>query len=463
MHPERGYEAKITYEGEAQYPDTPGYVASPYGPPEPLRPGFDKFKRESLLSEAGAGESKRRDARKVEIEFSNNDHKHHHDHGHDHHHDHDHDHHHDHAHHDKTEESEDLVASSSKIDVNDNEDLRIEREAPKVTKPSKKVESGNDKKVLKEKKIKKERVVEKKTDEEDERDDEKSSNEFYDTDHSPQAEPLSLRQNTKPRNNAKKKEARVEYRPEDFISAQPAVPVIATTSATPVANKQEDTVVFVPFIYEAVPTLKLHEEEEVENNLDLATIAVPRREENILDDVYTETQNSGGQGKKSASSNIEFAISLDPELPVVEFLETPVLSARGAAAAAAGPGIQIELVSPPSSGPAATADNRLREKNHQKRKIDIKDYHKTPELFDPYVYLLKQDYPTLYRSQLRSLGPNEYEPLYQTIFEEVSSSPAPAPRAAVYREPQYLPVQSHAPSVRRARRRVSVPRNVPSL
>ena len=78
MHPERGYEAKITYEGEAQYPDSPGYVPSPYGPPEPLRPGFDKFKRESsLFSEDGYGseDGSKRKARKVEISFSNNDKK----------------------------------------------------------------------------------------------------------------------------------------------------------------------------------------------------------------------------------------------------------------------------------------------------------------------------------------------------------------------------------------------------
>ena len=55
-------------------------MASPYGPPEPLRPGYEKFKRDSaaaaasLLAETGDGSetAKKRDARKVEINFSNN-------------------------------------------------------------------------------------------------------------------------------------------------------------------------------------------------------------------------------------------------------------------------------------------------------------------------------------------------------------------------------------------------------
>jgi len=51
VHPEQGYQAKVTYSGTAQYPDTPDYVPSAYGPPEPIRPGFSKFKRQSKVEE----------------------------------------------------------------------------------------------------------------------------------------------------------------------------------------------------------------------------------------------------------------------------------------------------------------------------------------------------------------------------------------------------------------------------
>ena len=69
----RGYEAKVSYEGTAQvklnlkyekndkcdafkkmtkiyvlqYPDSPDFVPSPYGPPEPVKQGERKFKRQS--------------------------------------------------------------------------------------------------------------------------------------------------------------------------------------------------------------------------------------------------------------------------------------------------------------------------------------------------------------------------------------------------------------------------------
>ena len=64
VHPVRGYEAKVSYEGTAQvwllqkcrkvfdkyflqYPDSPDFVPSPYGPPEPVKQGERKFKRQS--------------------------------------------------------------------------------------------------------------------------------------------------------------------------------------------------------------------------------------------------------------------------------------------------------------------------------------------------------------------------------------------------------------------------------
>jgi len=50
VHPEKGYNAKVTYEGTASYPDVPeGYKASAYGPLEPIRQPDKVFKRQSPL------------------------------------------------------------------------------------------------------------------------------------------------------------------------------------------------------------------------------------------------------------------------------------------------------------------------------------------------------------------------------------------------------------------------------
>lgn len=460
MHPERGYEAKITYEGEAQYPDSPGYVPSPYGPPEPLRPGFDKFKRESsLFSEDGDGseDGSKRKARKVEISFSNNDKKKV-----------DHHHHHHHDHHDLP--SEVLIASPTKINVPDSEELKEhnKEELIKETKqhPKKFIPKPEKKTVNVEAVSKKPIVV-------DDHDDD-----FYDTKHSPQAEPLSLQQNNK--KPKKKKEIRLEYKPSVVDAITQEIPTAATEAITKVVDlrsqdpiRKQDEVVFIPFIYEAVPTTNIDDQDEPV--VELSTVG---REENILDDIYIETSDSNYDVVEKKLENANVKTLLDPEIHVVEFLETPVITATGPSTTSSqtAAGIQIELISPPPADAdqparpqavllsAQTTDNgRQHQKNHQKRKIDIKDYQKNVDI-DPYVYILKQDYPTIYRSQISPVSKYElngnsaenflannqnilnlvhgedYEHLYQTIFDETYKT-APVRIPKQFTEPQYYPVQ----------------------
>ena len=433
VHPERGYEAKITYEGEAQYPDTPGYVATPYGPPEPLRPGFEKFKRDSkaaasLLTESDGGLeiSKKRDARKVEINFSNNE-----------------------PIKNLRPKAEDLIAAQTKIDVEQIEKKDVVIEKKTKTTGRKKYDPQNKKNIV----VVDENLPTTNVDEKNNGDDD-----FYDTKHSPQAEPLSLRQNTKP---SKKKESatrRAEYRPGDLNSRHEPTNQASSTAAFKI---QEDENVFVPFIYEAVPTPKQEDHFHLDLVEKTAKIAA---EKNILDDIYTESDPDSSN--PTVVDLLESAF--DPDLPVVEFRVREVPRA--------GPGIQIaeEILGPRLPAPAAD----IRVKNHHKRKIDIKDFNKNPVDPNPYLYLLKQEYPTLYRSQtdlapavsaagyqlpaenipVRSknapnINTEDYEHLYQTIFGEADLVQTPQKVARKVRVPKQL-VATHflSPAVHHSER-----------
>ena len=357
--------------------------------------------------------AKKRDARKVEINFSNNE-----------------------PIKNLRPKAEDLIAAQTKIDVEQIEKKDVVIAKKTKTTGVKKYDPESKKNIV---------VVDENLPiniEENNGDDD-----FYDTKHSPQAEPLSLRQNTKPRSKTDKKKEyaarRAEYRPGDLVSRHE--PTNQATS-TVKSKIQEDENVFVPlFIYEAVPTTPRQEDDL---HLDLAKKSV-RTPENILDDIYTESVPDSSN--PTVVDLLESAF--DPDLPVVEFREREVPRA--------GAGIQIaeEILGPRLAAPAPGSNP----KNHRKRKIDIKDFNKNPVDPNPYLYLLKQEYPTLYRAQTDlasavgaagyplpaenipvqskngpNINPEEYEHLYQTIFGEADLVQTPQKVVRKVRVPKQL-------------------------
>ena len=359
VHPDRGYEAKITYEGDARYPDSPNYVATPYGPPEPIRP--DKFKRESLLAEVG-GEEQRRKARKVEINFKNSAPN-------------------------RTEKKnkkaasenksveDDLSTSSTKVALNEDSI----KEFDKKTQPKKKQKQ--------QKKIKKEEKI--------------ADDGFYDSHETPQAEPLSL-QNNHQKNQAKKKEIRQEYKSSEVVEL-----------TTPPQEVKSSGNIFVPLVYEAVPTksgakISVNKDEELEE-VEEEDVLSEKSFDEIADVIYYTNDEPAGW-----------------PLP--------------------------DLISAPPSP-------QIIEKNHQKRKIDSKDLGQQGNANVQPVETKLRDFlslPTIYRSEINPpaslatslrhniiqdhnqlvgfIGTDQYENFYQTLFDGKLRSPAaPAPAISTTR------------------------------
>jgi len=432
VHPEKGFDAKVTYEGTAQYPDNPDYVPSAYGPPEPIRPGYAKYKRQSQprASKKKVG-NKVREQRKVKnISFKEEQ---------------------------PVDVSTDLLTASSEKEyfkkqesITEQKNLSTNTKAP--------------------------------------------SESFDDTDHSPQAEPLSLRQSSP----TKTTERPQEYKPPGVQKETYDRKKEDDTSVTKKQSSEPKTFATVP------PSLVVHE-------------AVPTSTETTA--VYHINYVTGYDGQNFASPRDAFdeladsVFSPSVQYPEVSNLERtepekgvsiaqPITSYR---TAYADPGIiktaqpvahvneflnighqhipydTVSYVDDRNSGSEENhrtshrdqlfrinSDTGLQKftqklespkiaildvsndsiKNHKKRKIDVKDYYKTEESNrktqntnvepTPNENVL----PTIYRSQIKYTGnkptPNEKKETLEPTTPVKSSIKPLVPTETVNKNPAQI-------------------------
>jgi len=380
---EAGYKAEVTYEGVAHYPDNPGYVPSAYGPPEPLRPaGLEKFKRELEVGAAAGAPRKGRKLGRVVPEHKK-----------------------------KIQQSlsSDLLTSSTKISL----PLKLQ----KNKKLGKRIK--NIKKKFK-----------------------KAEDERFPDAAEPQAEPLSLRQASRARPAATPAPRPHQFKPlsitqntEDLLTGTTAKATTETTTAKIVS-------IFIPDIYEAVPTESLEE--------------------------------GSGAGHRETLADISDAVYSDPPVRMKYTLLPGPVDTTGSAAVPAlnqSPTLTPAFASapffvpPPASSPAPAPvlvlDTKAalaipeedQNKNLRKRKISASDYRNA-------VTGWAEPPARVYRSQIQYLQPGQaeplnqgqdYEQLYQTIF---GREPPVTTRRPLYKllrkvripkelqEPRYTPVHT---------------------
>ena len=215
---------------------------------------------------------------------------------------------------------------------------------------------------------------------------------FYDTPDAPQAEPLSLQQNNPPKNKAKKVEHPLEYSAVELPTTR--------------QEQSKEEIVFVPLIFEAVPTrvasAEVEEDTEEENEEVELGVDVELEEDNLSEKSFDDIADVIYTTDKKSDLSLA-------GLPL------------------------IELISPPTGF----------DKNPHKRKIDSKDFYQGNAKLEAGGRYSRyfESLPTIYRSEISSkpakslaaslrdniihhhhqlvglMGTDQYENLYQTLFD----------------------------------------------
>jgi len=414
VHPEKGYQAKVTYSGTAQYPDTPDYVPSAYGPPEPIRPGFSKFKRQSKVEDVKQiifGKHKKKIGKKV-----------------------------------VTQKKENKKAKSQ---------VNVQDESPSNQSIKKKVETVDH-------------SVTEKVD----------LNNFDDTEHSPQAEPLSLQQSAPQRN--KKIERPNEYKPSyttSFINQnddrQPrsndnkrrtktqvnkqkydSVDLLTASSKTEyfpiedqnkhqeIQTEKQNTLDVIYFIPQTVPSLNILERQEEKSTQYF--ISKPETQTQSIEKKENYQEESASAKANDAAIQTLTTTTEKPTLPSASLKTVTPSPLSGLTIHEAVPATKIteapevyhidisgyngqEFASPRDAF-EELADAVFSEKTPKKRKIDVKDYDKSvskqeisnpsffnTESFPPKLAPISSPppatstnlLPTIYRSQIKFIKTTE--------------------------------------------------------